>query len=233
MTVAADLFALQETDIALDRALSRLAEIHELTGESDALTTARAWLEAAKENVHRLKSIQSDVEFEADEARTKASAVEQKLYSGNVTNPKELADLDADLRSLKTNLQHKEDALLVQLEATEEAEAILAQAQSILDATEATWSDDQSHLLAEQAQLEPEIERLRALSESQAAGVARAPLSLYRLLRERRNGEAVAGVERGMCQGCRITLPTGVIQKARIPGALVQCVSCERILVFQ
>jgi predicted nucleic acid-binding Zn-ribbon protein len=34
-----------------------------------------------------------------------------------------------------------------------------------------------------------------------------------------------------MCQGCRITLPTSMLQKARAGLGLVQCVSCERILL--
>jgi predicted nucleic acid-binding Zn-ribbon protein len=84
----------------------------------------------------------------------------------------------------------------------------------------------------EKLELQPEAERLQTQRDAQASDIARAPLSLYRLLRERLRGVAVAGVERGMCQGCRITLPTNIIQKARQPGALVQCVSCERILAF-
>ncbi len=232
MTVAADLFALQETDLALDSALARLGEIEEQVGESDELTSARSWLEAATENVRRLKSVQSDLEFEADDVRAKVGQVEGKLYSGQVTDSRELSDLDADLKSLKNNLQTREDTLLAALEQTEEGEAAAAQAQSILSAVEARWKDDQAHLLAEKAELEPEIERLRAVREEQSSRADRAALSLYDVLRDRRDGTAVAAVERGMCHGCRITLPRNIIQKARDPGAIVQCVSCERILVF-
>jgi predicted nucleic acid-binding Zn-ribbon protein len=49
-------------------------------------------------------------------------------------------------------------------------------------------------------------------------------------LLERRQGRAVAKVERGMCGGCRISLPMTVLQKARSGLDVVQCVSCERIL---
>jgi predicted nucleic acid-binding Zn-ribbon protein len=232
MTVAADLFALQETDLALDEALARLARIEEETGENEGLITARRWLEAAGERVHQLRSEQSDIDFDADDAREKAAQVEKKLYAGTITNPKELEDLNADLVSLKANLKAKEDALIEHLELTEAAEATLAETESIHDATEARWKETQAGLLAEKAKLEPEIERLREQRARQSGGIERAALSLYSLLRERRNGAAVAGVERGMCQGCRITLPHAIIQKARMPGAIVQCVSCERILVF-
>ena len=174
MTVAADLFALQETDLALDTALARLAEVDEQLGESEELLSARSWLEAATENVRRLKSTQSDLEFEADEVRAKVGQVEAKLYGGEVTDSRELSDLDADLKSLKNNLQTREDSLLASIELTEEGEAVSAQAQSILSGVEARWQADQSHLLAEKADLEPEIERLRAIREEQSGGADRA-----------------------------------------------------------
>ena len=232
MTVAADLFALQETDIALDSARARLEDTESQLGETEELTSARGWLEAATEYVRQLKSTQSDLEFEADDVRAKVAKVETKLYSGEVTDSRELSDLDADLKSLKNNLQTREDALLTSLEQTEEGEAAAARAQAILADVEARWTASQAQLHAEKADLEPEIERLRAIREEQSSAADRASLSLYDILRDRRDGSAVATVERGMCQGCRITLPRNIIQKARNPGALVQCVSCERILVF-
>ncbi|MEX0681861.1 MAG: hypothetical protein WD472_00185 [Dehalococcoidia bacterium] len=232
MTIAADLFALQEIDLSLDKALSRLAEIDEQTGETEELTASREAFEAATEVVRQLKSKQSDLEFEAEEVRIKAADVEQKLYSGRVTNPKELADLDADLKSIKALIKTREDVLLAHLEEAEAAEATMREAESTYRTIEAEWRDSQAHLVAEKAEIEPEIARLRARRDEEAGRIARAPIGLYALLRERRNGVAVAGVERGMCQGCRISLPSNLLQKARMPGAMVQCVSCERILLF-
>ena len=58
----------------------------------------------------------------------------------------------------------------------------------------------------------------------------RPALSLYKLLRERKGGVAVARVEQGMCQGCRITLAGGGAAESARSSSLVQCVSCERIL---
>ena len=232
MTVAADLFALQETDLALDSAVARLAETESQLGETDELTSARDWLEAATEHLRQLKSAQSDLEIEADDVRAKVAEVEAKLYGGEVTDTRELSDLDADLKSIKSNLQTREDAFLASLEQTEESEAVAARIQAILSDVEARWKASQSRLEAEKGDLEPEIDRLRAIREEQSSAADRASLSLYDILRDRRDGSAVATVERGMCQGCRITLPRNIIQKARDPGALVQCVSCERILVF-
>ena len=232
MTVAADLFALQETDIALDSARTRLEETEGQLGETVELTSARDWLEAAAEFLRPLKSTQSDLEFEADEVRAKVGTVETKLYGGEITDSRELSDFDADLQSLKNNLGTREDTLLASLEQSEDGEAAMAQIKAALVDIEARWEAAQAHLKAEKADLAPEIERLRAVRDEQSAATDRVWLSLYDILRERRDGSAVATIERGMCQGCRITLPRNIIQRARNPGELVQCVSCERILVF-
>ena len=197
MTVAADLFALQETDLALDSALARLAETESQIGETDELTSARDWLEAATEHLRQLKSTQSDLEIEADDVRAKVAAVEAKLYGGEVTDTRELSDLDADLKSIKHNLQTREDAFLASLEETEESEALAARIQAILSDVEARWKASQSRLEAEKGDLEPEIERLRAIREEQSSAADRASLSLYDILRDRRDGSAVATVERG------------------------------------
>ena len=232
MTGAADLFALQETDIALDSARARLEETESQLGETVELTSARDWLQAAAEFLRQLKSTQSDLEFEADEVRAKVGTVETKLYGGEITDSRELSDFDADLQSLKNNLRTREDALLASLEQSEDGEAAMAQIKAALFNIEARWEAAQAHLKAEKADLEPEIERLRAVRDEQSAATDRVWLSLYDVLRERRDGSAVATIDRGMCQGCRITLPRNIIQRARNPGELVQCVSCERILVF-
>ena len=231
MTTAADIYALQETDLALDRARQRLSDIEAGLGESEELIEARQEMEAKRAGVTELRAKQKDLEWSVDEVRSKATEVETKLYGGTVRNPKELSDLDLDLKSVRAQVAKREDALLGHLVELEEAETQLAAAEENQAHVEAGWQAGQQALLQEKGQIEPEVERLQAVRESQPSGIDRASLNLYELLRARRGGRAVATVERGMCQGCRITLPMSVLQKARAGLSLVQCVSCERILL--
>lgn len=231
MTTAAELFALQEIDLALDRATARLAEIEESLAEPGELLEARSLVEEKAQTVASLKARQKDLEWAVDEARQKAADVEGKLYGGSIRNPKELSDLQADLSSLQAQVRKREDDLLALLVGLEEAEGELAQAQAACAALEAQWAEERQRLLQEKAELEPEVQRLEALRQERSSGADRSVLGLYQTLRERRGGRAVAKVERGMCQGCRITLPMSVLQKARAGLGLVQCVSCERILL--
>ena len=231
MTTAAELFSLQEIDLALDKATARLVEIEGALGESEELIDARSVVLEKEGAAAQIRSRQTDLEWSLEEARGKASQIEAKLYSGTVRNPKELSDLDADLRSLKTQVLKREDALLGLLVELEDAESELRGAQTTLAEIDAQWSAGQGELRREKAEIEPEVERLQSSREAESAGIDRAALSLYQALRQRRAGQAVARVERGMCQGCRITLPVSVLQKVRTGISLVQCVSCERMLL--
>src|SRR2546426_2694762 len=231
MTTAPDVLALQETDQALDRARARLTDVEAQLGESEELAALRQAVAEREEVLTQLRSRLHDAEWSVDDARGKATEVERKLYGGTIRNPKELADLDADLSSLKTQVGRREDTLLSLLVEMAEAAALLGSARSTLSETEAVWQRDQAALLKEKSQLEREIADLERRRRDQLPAVDASSLRLYQLLRERHRGQAVAGVERGMCQGCRIALPMSLLQKARSGVGLVQCVSCERILL--
>lgn len=232
MAAVADLLSLQDIDLELDKELARLSEIEEALGESEELTQAHAISEEKAVAVQALRVEQKDLELYADEVRNKAAEIEKKLYSGSVKNPKELQDYDADLKSLREETKRRDEKLLAMLVLVDEAETELAVASETLSTIEDEWRRGQDGMLQEKATIEPEVARLQTLRAEEAVGFERNLMSLYNLLRERRGGRAVAKVERGMCQGCRISLPMSVIQRARTGNGLVQCVSCERILLF-
>jgi predicted nucleic acid-binding Zn-ribbon protein len=231
MTTAAELHALQETDLAMDSAAVRLNEVEAQLGETEELVAARELVEQRRGETHQVQERQKGLDWDAEEVRQKGLEIEGKLYGGTVKNPKELEDFQADLSSLRSQLRKREDALLEVMLELEDAETALKEAEAVLAELEGAWKAEQASLTEEQAALKGEIQDLDAKRSRQLDGMDRAALGLYGALRERRQGAAVAVVERGLCQGCRISLPMSILQKARSGLGLVQCVSCERILV--
>jgi predicted nucleic acid-binding Zn-ribbon protein len=230
MSSVSDLYLLQELDSALDQATARLEEIERLLEETEELILARQVKEESDLAVDELRSRQKDIDWQVEEVRTKVASVDTKLYGGSVRNPKELSDLDADLRSLKALLAHREDGLLGLMVDIDEAEVKRSAATDAYTRIEAAWSAACKALLEERSSVEPDADSLRQRRLERTDALDRSSLSLYTLLRERKSGLAVAGVEQGMCQGCRITLPAAVVQRAKAGVGPVQCVSCERIL---
>jgi len=230
MAIAAELYALQEIDSAIDVAQATLAAVEEQLGETEELISARAAVEEHRGALRGLHESQRDIEWQADDARSHLTAVESKLYGGTVRNPKELAGLNDDANMLKGHLQLREDELLNHMVKVEEQETALRQAEAALKEVEGRWRDDQADLSGQKERLEAELAGLEASRRGQAGHIDGRLHELYDLLRDRRQGKAVVKVERGMCQGCRISLPMSVLQKARSGFDVVQCVSCERIL---
>ena len=231
MTTASELFALQKTDLAFDSVVSRLDGVEDQLGETEELISARERVNQCREEVREIQARKKDLDIQAEDARGKAAEIESKLYGGTVKNPKELEDFQADLTSLRGQLGKREDALLEAMLELEEGEVALKEAEGALAEIETSWKAEQVALRQTQSTLKQEIAELEAMRLDQLGGMDRVALSLYGILRERRQGTAVAVVERGLCQGCRISLPMSILQKARAGVGLVQCVSCERILL--
>ena len=230
MTIAAELYALQEIDSGTDVARETLAAVEEQLGETEELVAARAAVGEYRQALRALHDGQREIEWQVDEARSHLSAVEGKLYGGTVRNPKELAGLNDDANMLKGQLRRREDELLNHMVKVEEQETALQQAEAALKEIEGRWQREQADLLGQKERLEAELADLGERRRAQAAHIDGRVLELYDLLRDRRQGKAVAKVERGMCQGCRISLPMSILQKTRSGFDVVQCVSCERIL---
>ena len=231
MTKLSDLYDLQEIDLEMDSSRIALVEAEESIGETEELVSARAEVESSQEVVQEVRKKVRAAERQVEDMTAKIEPVEKKLYGGSIRNPKELSDLQDDVRSLQARKRQLEDQLLEAMSELEDAEGALTAARDALSALDASWQAEQSRLLRQQATLTSDLAELEERRREQVQIIDRAALALYEALRAAHQGRAVAKVERGMCQGCRISLPMTLLQKARSSGeALVQCSSCERIL---
>jgi predicted nucleic acid-binding Zn-ribbon protein len=230
MTSAADLFALQEIDLRRDARRAVIADVESRMGETDELIEARESVGDAEAALERLKKRQRDLDNELTDLDAKIRPLETRLYDGSVRNPKELSDMQKEFESLKARRGVLDDSGLAMLESNERATKALREAEAEYKATEAAWRKDQAQLKATKETSEAEMARLNADREARVKGMDAGAIGLYENLRAKHQGRAVAVVLRDVCQGCRISLPSHMVQRMRA-GATVQCTSCERILV--
>jgi predicted nucleic acid-binding Zn-ribbon protein len=230
MMRTADLWRLQEIDSALDARRATVEDARARLGESDDVAAARTLLEE-KISVHRAaQSAQKDLELQADEVRSKIGPGEQRLYSGVIKNPKELSDLQHDIEQHKRQLSAIEDQDIEALTALEAAEREAREARQDLEALEQAWRQEQAELSERIERLTEEIAGYEAERRDQAADIEPGLLRVYDHVRRAHQGRGVARLDRNLCLGCRISLPTSTVNKARAGNALVQCPNCERIL---
>ncbi len=83
---------LNDLDLAVDATKTRLAEIAEALREPAALASARRSAADLQKEVDRLRTEQRSLEHHQADLEQKIEKTETRLYSGEVTSPRELAE---------------------------------------------------------------------------------------------------------------------------------------------
>jgi len=228
MTVANQLYQLQEVDLAIEANEQAQSQIASQLGESKAVVKAQTELTLEHQRLEELGHQQRSAEWEIDDLVAKLAIAQDKLYSGEIRNPKELASLQQEVDTLKARRNQLEDRALAVMEQVELATASVASKSSELKTLEAEWRNQQQQLSTEMEQLKTILSELNHKRQLLLAKIDPEAVELYNELKKQK-GTAVAKVEQGICRGCQISLPITELQRAR-SESLVRCSSCGRIL---
>jgi len=228
MGAAKQLYQLQEVDLELESNEQALKQITSQLGESQEVVRVRSRLISERQRLEELRRQQHSLEWEIDDITTKLTATEDKLYSGSVGNPKELANLQHEADGLKLRRSQLEDKALDVMEQVELAAGSVATISSQLKTLEAEWQSQQQQLSSEMEKLKAVMSALQHKRQTLSAEIDPEAVELYHELKKQK-GTAVAKVEQGICRGCGISLSASELQRAR-SGILTQCSSCGRIL---
>ncbi len=227
------LYRLQTIDLEIRSKKRRLEEVEAGLGESEELHQARRALQQAEDELHRWRTLLRDLELETKSLTAKISGVEAILYGGRVTNPKELASLQNEVSYLKRRKNELEDKQLEAMVKVEEREAEVDSKKAGLAQIYAEWNRTQERLTGEQNELKERLTHLRKERAQLERTIGAEDLALYGELCHRKGGLAVALLQGGVCQACRVALPTSQVQQARLENSLNFCSSCQRILYVE
>jgi predicted nucleic acid-binding Zn-ribbon protein len=220
---------LQQIDLDLEKKTETLSQVESQLSHNETLTEAKAEVERKREDLAELEKKQKTAEWVIDDLQAKAAPLQQKLYAGSVKNPKELVSLQQQMEQLKSQIREEEDKTLEIMGQVEALQKEVSLRVAEVKKLEREWRKRREQLSAEQTELSSAIDITKQKRSKLAATIEPTCLELYEALRARKQGHAVANIEQGRCQGCRITLSVSELTRARV-GELVQCDSCGRIL---
>jgi len=224
------LYRLQTIDQALTLARGRLREIEErLKGDKDLQALQRV-VNSLTGQVSRSRVRLRDSELDNQSLSEKMAAVQERLYGGRVTNPRELSSLQDEVGYLTRRQKQLEDRILDAMVRLDEQEEELRDQQEQLAQASVRWDALQISLRAERTELETQVKQLRAQRSAVRRTLQPGDLSIYDDLLRRKRGLAVVLLQGQACGGCGMRLPTRVVQQVRQVDALQFCSSCGRIL---
>lgn len=229
------LLDLQRVDSALDRLNQRKADLPEQRAV-DELTAERTETQKAIADRHeafdKAAREQARLEGEVASVEEKISLESTRLYSGDISNPKELAAIQAELDGLRRRKNHIEDQLIDVMDAREKAESALNETKSRIE--DLTTKIDAAAAARDAASVEIGSESGQ-LAEERKAIVPQIPeevLDLYEDLRVKKDGVAAARLDGNVCRGCGVSLsPVAMDKIKRSPDGVTRCENCRRILV--
>ena len=215
----------------LNHRKSTLPEARRLTELSGQLAELQADLEIADKQLDELRREQDRIEGEIQILDEKTQREESRLFSGGVSNPKELGALQAEVAMLKKRRGEIDDSLLEVMVQKDDATA-----------TQARLKAEQESAAAERESLSRTVEELSSeidkelgehLREREAlvADVPPGLLVTYEKIRDQKGGVGAAALRGGTCEGCHTQLPAREVEEIKSQGGVHRCDNCRRILV--
>lgn len=201
------------------RVQALLARRQELSQE---LTTRLGSRDDLRAEISRLESDVSLVD-------TRITRDQQRLAGSS--NTKEVAGFESELTSLAKRKSDLEDAELELMDRLEQADAAVAEQESLISATNAEGAELSAEAKRVVAEATASLDQSTRDRSAVAAAIDTALLAFYEKVAARGVGAAL--LQRNTCEGCRMVLSgtdMNSIRQAK-PDAVVTCPECGAILV--
>jgi uncharacterized protein len=230
------LLELQARDLALDRlrhergALPERERLAALAERLAALDQRRSGQQAERDDAARLEQRFAD---EAAQIVEQIGAAERRLYSGEVSSPRELQALQADVDQLRRHQHTVEDRELNAMERREPLDQDLKVIGAEHQALGAEANEVQGDLQDRERELDDALAVEQSARDELAGRLGSGVVADYERRRSQANGVGVARLVGSTCQGCHLTIPVTEVDRIRRQplGTLAFCDNCGAILV--
>jgi predicted nucleic acid-binding Zn-ribbon protein len=227
------LSSLQKLDIEIDEFSERLANLPEqnqfekLKGN---LKNLERLLKEKQDSLVLERSKQKKIEGELEILDLKIKKEDDKLYSGTVTNPKELKSIQEEVNLLKTQKDAMETELLELLDEVDNMNSEAGKFSSkVGDMTKEVEQAEKEYKKVTE-EIEEKLQNLKTERENIELKISPFLISLYEEIRKQKK-EAVVEIRDGICQGCFVELPAEEVDKMLQSDKLWRCPQCRRILI--
>ncbi len=230
MSRSKTLYQLQQFDSELDKSSKRIREIEQLINDRQELDIANEVQVDAENILTDKQKMLNQAEILVAVQNTKIEQNQKKLYSGAITNHKELEDLQRESKSLQKYLSVLEELQLEAMLETDQALSVYDKAASHVEELSTSKSAIDHILEDESTTLENTIIRIQEKTKIYLSKTEIPDLPTYQSLRNSLNGIAVTLMVSSSCSSCGSSIPSAIAQEARSPTKLANCPTCKRIL---
>ncbi len=230
MSRSKTLYQLQQFDSELDKSLKRILEIEQLMNDRQELNRTIMVQADAERILHEKQKLLKHAENLVKDQNVKLEQNQNNLYSGAITNHKELEDLQLESKSLQKYHAVLEERQLETMLETDQALSEYEIAASHVEELSTSKSSSDNILAKESTTLENSILQIQEEKISYLNKTEIPDLPVYQSLIKSLNGIAVTLMVSSSCASCGSSIPSAIAQEARSPKNLANCPTCKRIL---
>ena len=233
MRTVKELYDLQLLDWEIQQLEEELSEVQSRIADDSKRIQASQRLSTLEARLGELNPARRQSERAIEVIERRISSLDTRMYDGSVTNPREFEALQEERANQVRNRGDEEDRLLEYMVEIEETEELRDRAKAVFEQIDEERDRELGTLESRRDELTLELPGLHEQRQEMSADYPPNIMAIYETVRRTRGGQGAALVDqRGMCQGCRLTIPNAELSRARSSEGIVQCGSCTRILIY-
>jgi uncharacterized protein len=221
---------LQAIDSYIDRLRQELNQLDSGERIRAKLEQTRQRMEDIKQRYEASYAAAAEQERRLQELDERIRRAEAELYSGRITNPRELQLMQQEIENAKKTRDDLDLQMLQLWETLENMKRDIDASERDLRQIERFYEAHMEDYRQRKAALEGEIAFNEQEREKLAQQIDPEVRQRYQTLRERLGGIAVAVVEQKACSVCHTLLTPYTLKRLETEETLITCESCGRLL---
>ncbi len=231
MSNVAALYRLQTLELDILERAKRIKAINLQLEDDEALRAAEAENEVAQAALEAAEASVRDMELEIAAGVEKRQVAEARLYSGEVSNPKELQDMQMEVEALARRKSVLDDELVKRKTERDEFRELADAAEARSSLAREQHESGSQELRDEKDELSDMVSQMLSRRKASVAEIPKEDFQIYNRMRAAKSNRPVAALREKACTICGIEQNYIVITALTRGDDLVNCQNCGRILI--
>ncbi|MDA8165111.1 MAG: C4-type zinc ribbon domain-containing protein [Desulfobacteraceae bacterium] len=228
----ATLVELQQIDHQIAKIEAQIAGGYaEIEKSGLEIAEGRAAIAQLQEKIEASEARRRELEAGVEDELARIKERQTKLM--NVQTNREYQSLLKEIEDGKKNNKQREEELVLLLEQVESLRAKLTEETNVCEAKDKLLGEAQARADQQAAELNDKKGKIAKVRDEKAGEVAPTLLRKYEMLRQRRNGTAIAPVLNGVCRGCNMNIPPQLYIELQKAQQLLSCPTCNRLMFHE
>ncbi|MEQ1932647.1 MAG: hypothetical protein ABL962_02030, partial [Fimbriimonadaceae bacterium] len=216
-------------DLALFDIKKRAASLDPGRGLQAQIAKLTEYFDLKNQELHALTGEQKDIELSQQTATAREKRINDEMYGGKTINPREIENLQAELKNIAKKRDRAEERLLELMDLVPPAKKLADDARAEVDKKKAELAEFQKGVLVVKKQLEDDFRKYSAARPPAEKLVDPVMLTRYNAIKTKQGGIGMTDVLKGNCAACGMKIPTKAVEGAK-EGKVFTCEACHRII---